>query len=113
LALTLAAYEAGEDEARALQLLIEYDPEPPFYSGSLEKADAETQRRATDLMAGATELVVGVPDIPKRGTEMTPTQNSENLAGRAGRWSGSHMLRFWRFLVDRPLVRPSSTRSLR
>jgi transcriptional regulator GlxA family with amidase domain len=30
LALTLAAREAGEDEARALQLVIEYDPHPPF-----------------------------------------------------------------------------------
>jgi putative intracellular protease/amidase len=48
MALTLAALEAGEDEARALQLVIEYDPDPPFDSGSLEKADAETQRRATE-----------------------------------------------------------------
>jgi putative intracellular protease/amidase len=50
MALRLAAMEAGEDEARALQLLIEYDPDPPFDSGSLEKADAQTQRRATELM---------------------------------------------------------------
>jgi putative intracellular protease/amidase len=48
MALTLAALEVGEDEARALQLVIEYDPDPPFDSGSLEKADAETQRRATE-----------------------------------------------------------------
>ena len=26
----------------------------------------------------------------------------DNLAGRAGRWSRSQILRFWRFLVDRP-----------
>jgi transcriptional regulator GlxA family with amidase domain len=50
MALSLAALEAGEDEARALQLMIEYDPDPPFDSGSLEKADAETQRRATEHM---------------------------------------------------------------
>ena len=30
MALHLAAMEAGEDEARALQLVIEYDPDPPF-----------------------------------------------------------------------------------
>jgi hypothetical protein len=34
---------------------------------------------------------------------MTTTQ-LENLPGRAGRWSAEHMLRFWRFVVDRPLV---------
>ena len=35
MALTLAAREAGEDEARALQLVIEYDPQPPYDSGSV------------------------------------------------------------------------------
>jgi transcriptional regulator GlxA family with amidase domain len=50
MALRLAAIEAGEDEARALQLVIEYDPDPPFDSGSLEKADDETRRRATEHM---------------------------------------------------------------
>ena len=35
---------------------------------------------------------------------MTTTQHLENLSGRAGRWSAEHMLRFWRFLVDRPLA---------
>jgi putative intracellular protease/amidase len=50
MALRLAALEAGEDEARTLQLVIEYDPDPPFDSGSLEKADPETQRRATEHM---------------------------------------------------------------
>jgi putative intracellular protease/amidase len=38
MALTLAARIAGEDMARAIQLAIEYDPEPPFDSGSIEKA---------------------------------------------------------------------------
>ena len=32
------------------------------------------------------------------------SRSSLNLAGRAGRWSAEHMLRFWRFVVDRPLV---------
>ena len=34
MALTLAARIAGEDVAQAIQLGIEYDPEPPFASGS-------------------------------------------------------------------------------
>ena len=38
MALQLAALAAGEDVARAIQLGIEYDPDPPFDSGSPEKA---------------------------------------------------------------------------
>jgi putative intracellular protease/amidase len=41
MALTLAARIAGEDVARAIQLAIEYDPEPPFDSGSIAKASPE------------------------------------------------------------------------
>jgi transcriptional regulator GlxA family with amidase domain len=41
MALTLAARIAGEDMARAIQLGIEYDPEPPFDSGSTAKAAPE------------------------------------------------------------------------
>ena len=38
MALTLAAKLAGADTARAIQLQIEYDPQPPFDSGSPGKA---------------------------------------------------------------------------
>jgi putative intracellular protease/amidase len=38
MALTLAAHIAGDDVAQAIQLGIEYDPQPPFDSGSLAKA---------------------------------------------------------------------------
>jgi putative intracellular protease/amidase len=41
MALTLAAHIAGERTARAIQLGIEYDPEPPFDSGSPAKASRE------------------------------------------------------------------------
>jgi transcriptional regulator GlxA family with amidase domain len=40
MALMLAAHIAGEDVAQAIQLRIEYDPQPPFDSGSTEKASA-------------------------------------------------------------------------
>ncbi|HWW53516.1 MAG TPA: DJ-1/PfpI family protein [Acidimicrobiales bacterium] len=40
LALTLASRLAGDDVAQAIQLSIEYDPQPPFDSGSIEKAPA-------------------------------------------------------------------------
>jgi transcriptional regulator GlxA family with amidase domain len=39
--LTLAARIAGDTIAQAIQLGIEYDPQPPFDSGSPEKAPAE------------------------------------------------------------------------
>jgi transcriptional regulator GlxA family with amidase domain len=41
MALTLAAQIAGEQYAQAIQLGIEYDPQPPFDSGSTAKAPRE------------------------------------------------------------------------
>ncbi len=40
MALTLAARIAGDDVAQAIQLAIEYDPQPPFDAGSPAKAPA-------------------------------------------------------------------------
>jgi transcriptional regulator GlxA family with amidase domain len=48
MALHLAGRIAGEDVARAIQLGIEYDPAPPFDSGSPEKAAPEL----VDLIRG-------------------------------------------------------------
>jgi putative intracellular protease/amidase len=42
MALWLAAQIAGDEIAKAIQLGIEYDPQPPFDSGSAAKASAET-----------------------------------------------------------------------
>ena len=41
MALQLTALEFGEDLAKGIQLGIEYDPAPPFDSGSPEKADPQ------------------------------------------------------------------------
>jgi len=41
MALTLVAQIAGETVAQAIQLGIEYDPQPPFDSGAPDKAPAE------------------------------------------------------------------------
>jgi transcriptional regulator GlxA family with amidase domain len=41
MALALAARVAGAEVAQAIQLGIEYDPEPPFQAGSPSKAPAE------------------------------------------------------------------------
>jgi putative intracellular protease/amidase len=41
MALRLAGYIAGDQVAQAIQLAIEYDPQPPYDSGSPEKASPE------------------------------------------------------------------------
>jgi transcriptional regulator GlxA family with amidase domain len=41
MALSLAARMAGETVAQAIQLGIEYDPDPPFDTGSPDKAPSE------------------------------------------------------------------------
>ena len=42
MALLLASRVAGDQFAKGIQLLIEYDPQPPFDAGSKEKAPPET-----------------------------------------------------------------------
>ena len=41
MALTLAAEVAGEEVAKAIQLGIEYDPQPPFDAGDISAAPEE------------------------------------------------------------------------
>lgn len=50
LGLWLAGRLGGEDRAKAIQLSMEYDPQPPFDSGHLSKASAKTKATATALM---------------------------------------------------------------
>ncbi|MGE4527847.1 MAG: DJ-1/PfpI family protein [Rhodospirillaceae bacterium] len=49
MALLLAARLAGDEVAKAIQLRIEYDPQPPFDCGSPEKAGREIMLIARDL----------------------------------------------------------------
>ena len=48
MALHLAGEIAGKEVAQMIQLLIEYDPKPPFDSGSLMKADKSIIKIAQD-----------------------------------------------------------------
>jgi cyclohexyl-isocyanide hydratase len=48
--LTLLAELAGDEVAQSVQLGLEYDPQPPFQSGSPEKADAERTARVRAQM---------------------------------------------------------------
>lgn len=66
LALWLAGRLAGEERAKAIQLGIEYDPQPPFDSGHMSKASARTKATAATLLARDAEL----PATLKAGTAL-------------------------------------------
>ena len=51
LALWLAGEIGGDGRAKAIQLAIEYDPQPPFDCGHMSKASVKTKAAATALMA--------------------------------------------------------------
>jgi putative intracellular protease/amidase len=52
MALTLAARVAGDDFAQAVQLGIEYDPQPPFDAGSTDKAPDHIVELLANMYAG-------------------------------------------------------------
>jgi putative intracellular protease/amidase len=51
MALTLMAKIAGDEYAKTIQLMIEYDPQPPFDAGSSSKAPPEIVERLRQLAA--------------------------------------------------------------
>ena len=53
LALTLAARLQGPEVAQAIQLGIEYDPQPPYDAGAPSKAPAAVRDAVTEVMAAA------------------------------------------------------------
>jgi transcriptional regulator GlxA family with amidase domain len=53
--LTLAGRIAGEDFAKAVQLAIEYDPDPPFDCGSPDKADERIMELVGQALAAEAE----------------------------------------------------------
>ena len=48
--LTVAAELAGDEVAKSIQLVLEYDPHPPFDSGSPEKAGPERVQRLRERL---------------------------------------------------------------
>jgi hypothetical protein len=42
----------GDEFAQSLQLIIEYAPEPPYSSGSVETAPTAIVERATNMLSG-------------------------------------------------------------
>jgi transcriptional regulator GlxA family with amidase domain len=53
LALTVVGLLAGRETAEAIQLGIEYDPQPPFDSGAPSKAAVPIRELVTSLMSAA------------------------------------------------------------
>jgi cyclohexyl-isocyanide hydratase len=53
--LTVAAELAGEEVAKSIQLVLEYDPQPPFDSGSPEKAGPERVKRLRERLTAMLE----------------------------------------------------------
>jgi transcriptional regulator GlxA family with amidase domain len=51
MAMWLAGQIGGEAKAKAIQLAIEYDPQPPFDSGHMSKASAATKASATAMLS--------------------------------------------------------------
>jgi transcriptional regulator GlxA family with amidase domain len=66
MALHLVGREAGPEVAQAIQLAIEYDPQPPFDSGSPQKAPKEVVEAVTAL-AGAGDGWLGAQDGAEAG----------------------------------------------
>ncbi|OKH52666.1 glutamine amidotransferase [Calothrix sp. HK-06] len=56
--LTIAGVLCGEEAAKMAQLLMEYDPAPPFDVGSPEKAGAELVKKAMSYAVGTLGLDV-------------------------------------------------------
>jgi enoyl-CoA hydratase/carnithine racemase len=50
LAMWLTGQIVGEAKAKAVQLAIEYDPQPPFDSGHMSKASVATKATATAML---------------------------------------------------------------
>jgi hypothetical protein len=50
LAMWLYGQICGDAKARAVQLVIEYDPQPPYDSGHMSKASVATKATATALL---------------------------------------------------------------
>lgn len=57
--LTLASLLRGEEQAETIQLLVEYDPRPPFDSGAPERAGPDLVDRICKRRAQEIEAAVG------------------------------------------------------
>jgi cyclohexyl-isocyanide hydratase len=64
--LVVLAKLRGDDAAKFTQLAMEYDPEPPFNSGSLKTADPAIVQQALSTMATYMEKLASNPSAELR-----------------------------------------------
>jgi transcriptional regulator GlxA family with amidase domain len=81
LALWLAGQIGGEERAKAIQLSMEYDPQPPFDSGHMSKASVKTKAAATALMARD----IAKPAQLKAGTQLLWNHALASARAKVGR----------------------------
>ena len=81
MALALTERVHGRELAKSLQLVIEYDPQPPFDSGSPDKADASTLRLALRVLLGDRPFQMAAR-INRQSATARFTRARRALAGR-------------------------------
>ena len=82
MALALAARIAGDHVAQAIQLGIEYDPQPPFEAGSPEKAPAEVVAllRGAAVSSSASRRSPPPPEPPPARRRRPPARRRRRAA---------------------------------
>lgn len=81
LGLWLAGRLGGDERAKAIQLGIEYDPQPPYDSGHMSKASAGTRAAATALLSR--DLIK--PQVLKAGALLAWDRAVDAARSRRGR----------------------------
>ena len=113
MALTLLGRMYGPEMAQAVQLGIEYDPQPPFDAGSPSKAPAEIVELGARSTAGDRstlhEAWSGEPAARAagRGISMTSRRNGNTSSGRTSsvsRWPARTCARTSRMLAARSVA---------
>ncbi len=59
MAFTLCDELVGEDQTRAIQLVLEYDPKPLYHSGNIENCDEEVKKDANKIIKRNTNRQMG------------------------------------------------------
>jgi putative intracellular protease/amidase len=80
--LTLAGLIAGEDVAKAIQLAIEYDPQPPFDCGSVAKAGPDVVNLVRTVLANES--------TDSAAHTSTGAKTESNSGGNSGSKTGSN-----------------------
>lgn len=70
MALYLAQQVAGEEEAKAIQLIIEYDPQPPFQSGNYVQTEEQIIELADKKLAKDAKKSLGIMGLLKHAKDI-------------------------------------------